>query len=419
MAAQKFPQAGHGSQAVMDALRAAKASDVDWRSGRLNSLVHFANSDVLDISKAAATAYFSENALGLAAFPSIKQMMQDLGRWVGDLLQAPETAGATITTGGTESIFLAIVAARERFLKRHRCAANGPLNIVVPQSAHPAFSKTGFYLGIEVRRAALAEDFAADPQAMAALIDEGTIMLAASAPAYPHGVIDPVEDIAALAVTRDLWMHVDACVGGFTLPFLRDLGHPLPGFDFAIDGVTSMSADLHKYGFTAKGCSALAVREEALVKHHRFAFEDWPRGAYQSDGFCGSRPASPIASAWAVLQFLGRDGYCDIMRTIIAGRDKYIAAVQSHRDLTVWGQPRATVFSYGAMELDIYDIAATMAEVGWNPHLITQPKGIHLGQLTPVHAGVADAYAEDLAAAVKKVKTGYKPASRITATYGG
>lgn len=418
MSRQPFPQTGRPADTILDALMRRKDEDADWRSGRLNSLVHYANEDVLQISKAAATAYFSENALGLAAFPSVRQMMTDLGEWVGDLLHAPASAVATVTTGGTESIFLAMKAARDRHLAQHGTAAFGALNIVVPRSAHPAFSKAASYLGLGVRRPPLTDGFQADPQAMEAAIDRNTVLLAASAPAYPHGVIDPVGQIAAMADARGLWLHVDACVGGFTLPFLRALGHPIPAFDFSLPGVTSLSADLHKYGFTAKGCAALVLRDEALHAFQRFTFDDWPRGAYSSDAFSGSRPAGPIASAWSVLQFLGFDGYCRLLRIIMAGRERYLQAVRTVPELCVWGDPPATIFSYGSPELDIHDVSAAMAERGWRPHLITEPKGIHLGQLTPVHAAVADAYAADLAAAVAAVKNGFKATQPVDARYG-
>jgi glutamate/tyrosine decarboxylase-like PLP-dependent enzyme len=240
-----------------------------------------------------------------------------------------------------------------------------------------------------------------------------------SAPTFPHGVVDPIADIAALARKHGVWCHVDACVGGFVAPFVKRLGHPVGDFDFAIDGVTSISADLHKYGFTAKGASLLLLADSAMRRHLVFEFDDWPRGHYSSPTFRGTRPGGAIASAWAVVRYLGVDGYTRIARTIMQGRDRLIAGIEAIDGFHVIGKPELSVMAYGASGIDIEAVAQQLGRRGWFVSGVASPPGIHMGMLSPAHTAVVDEYLADLRAAAAEVRAGATLVTAVDHSYGG
>lgn len=384
-----LPGKGRSWDRLKQDLEAAKAGDIDWRRGRAAVYVHFAGDDVAQVAKDAYALYFSENALGSAnAFPSLKQLESDLVGMTLDLLHAPASARGNVTSGGTESIFLAVKAARD-WARANKPAIRAP-RIVAPWSAHPAFDKAAHTLCMEVERTPIGPDFRADPDAMEAAVDERTVMIIGSAPAFPHGVVDPIEDIAAIARRHDLWCHVDACVGGFSLPFVAKLGHPVPPFDFAVPGVVSMSADLHKYGFTAKGASTVLYVDEGRQLFQAYEFDRWPRGRYFTHNFTGTRPGGAIAAAWAVMNYLGEDGYLDINRRILATRERIRAGVEA-LGMQVWGEPAMGVFAYGGPEVDMFALGAELSKDGWLVGHLREPPGIHL-MLTLAHEPIVDEY---------------------------
>jgi glutamate/tyrosine decarboxylase-like PLP-dependent enzyme len=381
--------------------------------------VHYAGEDVLAVAKEASQRFFSENALGPKAFPSLKKFEDDVVDWALDLLHAPPTASGVMTSGGTESLFLALATARD-WARAARPSITKP-EIVVPVSAHPAFDKAAHYLGLGVKRLPLRDDFRADVDAMAAAITPNTILVAGSAPAFPHGVIDPIPRIAALARERGLWCHVDACVGGFLAPFVKRAGYAVSDFDFAIEGVTSISADLHKYGFTAKGASLLLLADGAMRKYLEFDFDNWPRGRYKSSTFRGTRPGGAIASAWAVMRYLGLEGYTRIARTTMEGRDRLIAGLEALDGFHVVGEPELSVMGYGATGIDIDALAQELGERGWFVSGMASPPGIHMGMLSPAHAAVVDEYLADLRAAFAAVRSraDQAPVKAMDHSYGG
>ncbi|MGH2600915.1 MAG: aminotransferase class V-fold PLP-dependent enzyme, partial [Dehalococcoidia bacterium] len=267
-----------------------------------------------------------------------------------------------------------------------------------------------YYLGMEVVRVPVGEDFRANPAAMAAAVTPETVMLYGSAPAYSLGVIDPIAELGELAAERGLWFHVDACVGGMLAPFVRRAGYPVPAFDFELSGVTSISADLHKSGFAAKGASALLFRDAEHQASARYAFEDWPTGLYSTLTFTGTRPGGAIAAAWAVQRYLGEEGYLEIARTVMDARDRFVAGLEQIDGLHVWSDPELWAVAYGASGYDIHAVAKAMIERGWAIGGVRQPPGIHL-MITPVHAPVIDAYLADLRASVDDVRSGKRSAA--------
>lgn len=386
-----LPLTGLARDALVDELRARKAHDADWHGGRTWSLVYHADDEVAAVARAAAELFLFENALSPFAFPSLRNMEAEVVGWTAGLLNGPEAAG-TMTSGGSESIFLAVKSARDR-----SGIAGG--EVVLPITAHPAFEKAAHYLGLRTVHAPTGPDHRVDVDAVAALISDRTVLVVGSAPCYPFGVIDPIPDLAALAVDRGVAMHVDACLGGFFLPFWERLGRPVPHlWDFRVPGVSTISADAHKYGYAIKGASVLLHASRDLRRHQFFRYDDWPGGLYASPTAAGTRPAPPIAVAWAVMRHLGVEGYVRLAATVADTFDELRAGIAATAGLTVVGEPDIGVFCFTSSDADL-DIAAVgdaMDARGW--HLDRQPAGLHL-MVTPNHARVVDEFLADLDAA--------------------
>ena len=367
--------------------------------GATGMYVFFAGQDVLNVAKEAYTMFMSENALGPLAFPSLKKMEDDVVDMGLSLLNGPDGAIGNMTSGGSESIFLALKSARDRAISEGR--VSGQPEIVVPYSAHLAFDRACHYLGIQIHRVSLGIDLCADPDAMEKAITSNTILLAGSAPCYPFGLIDPIEDIAAIAKEKDIWMHVDACVGGYFAPFARMNGVDLPVFDFCAEGVLSMSADLHKYGYAAKGASTVLYRREDLHKHQIFDSEAWPGGRMVTPTAAGTRPGGAIAAAWAVMNYLGEEGYRQRAKSVVSTRQKLQSAVENLDALHVHGNPKLGLIAFGSDRVKIFSVYKKLFDRGWFTSVSTQPKGVHL-MLTPAHEAVIDEYIFDLRAAVEE-----------------
>ena len=307
-----------------------------------------------------------------------------------------------MTSGGTESILLAVKAARQRGLTER--GVRTP-NVVLPTSAHAAFEKGAYYFGLESRRVPVRDDWRADVDAMAAAADDDTVLVVGSAPQYPQGVIDPIPEIAALAAERGISCHVDACMGGVTLPYLARLGHPIPPFDFAVDGVTSMSVDLHKYGYTAKGASVILHRNKALRRHQTFITENWLGGTYGSSGVLGTKSGGPMAAAWAVLHHLGDDGYLRLTAAARSATEALAAGVAAQPGLVLRAEPETTLLAFGAAQpdrLDVFAVADALWRRGWYVDRQGPPASLHC-TVSAVHDGKIPAFLSDLRDAVDEV----------------
>ena len=273
-----MPKSGINKTELFDQMREVKNNNIKWREGKAFSLVFNGGEEITEVIKDAYTMFFSENGLNPSAFPSLKKFENEVVQMTASLLNGTESAG-NMTSGGTESILMAIKTARE-WAKVNKPEIKEP-ELIMPISAHPAFNKGGHYFGIKVVSIPTKADYRADVKAMKEAINENTILLVGSAPSYPQGVIDPIEEIATMAKENNLLMHVDACVGGVVLPFYKKLGADIPPFDFSVDGVTSMSVDLHKYGYAAKGASVVLYKNKALRRHQFYVTTDWPGGMYR------------------------------------------------------------------------------------------------------------------------------------------
>jgi len=396
-------EAGRPWTEIRSELLLRKSDDFDWRGGRLPIYVYYDNEELLEVSKEAYNLFFSENALGKKAFPSLARMEDEVVGMSLELFHAPADAAGSFTSGGTESVFLAVKTARDYFLAK-RGAVPRP-KIVIPITAHPVFDKAAEYLGLEVTRTSLRNDRRCDVEALAAAIDERTILIAGSAPCYPFGVYDPLAELAQVARERGVWLHVDACLGGFLAPFAKLEGFDIPDFDFSIDGVTSLSADLHKFGYCARGASIILYRSETLKSHQPFRFANWPRGAYSTETFLGSRPGGSIASAWAVMQYLGRVGYRRLACKILETKHRLVTGIQEITGLEVVMPSDLNVVLYRSTEqrVDINAVAELMAEKQWFVGRSRDPQAIHLA-LNAVHAPVIDRYVSDLREAVNHAR---------------
>lgn len=409
-----LPENGTDWETLREELIERGKDDVDWRRARTAVYVFNAGEDVLAVAKEAYSLFQSENALGPAAFPSLKRMETEVVEMGLSLLQAPDGACGDMTSGGSESIFLAVKACRNQARAQGRLAKGG--NLVLPRSAHPAFDKAAGVLGLDVVRVPVAEDLRADVAAMADAITPETLMIVGSAPCFPYGLIDPIPELGALARDTDTWLHVDACVGGYFAPFARMNGVELVDFDFAVPEVRTVSADLHKYGYAAKGASTLFHRSAEQREHQVFDFDDWPAGGMHTPTAAGTRPGGAIAGAWAVMRYLGVAGYRAKAKMVTDTRRKLMDGLREIEGLHVWGDPRLGLFAYGAVDLDIFAVWKRLMERGWFTGLITEPRGIHL-MLSPAHAEVADEYLGDLRDAAGAVRSAGESAADTRARY--
>lgn len=407
-----FPDGGTDKRTILDALAAARAHDADWRGGRTFSLVYFAGEDVLEVMRAAYATYIHENGLSLDAFPSLRRFERDLIEGCSALFGA---ATGSITSGGTESILMAVKAARD-FARATRPDVATP-EILVPETAHPAFDKAAHTLGVRIRHVPVDAGFRADVDAMRAMVGPDTVLLVGTAYSFPHGVVDPIRDIAALAIERGLLCHVDACLGGFVLAFAAEAGGEAVDFDFRVPGVTSMSADLHKYGYAAKGASLVLYRDRALRRHQFFATTDWPGGIYASPTMAGTRPGGAIAAAWAVMNHLGREGYVRLTRTVLDTSRRLREGVAAVPGLRLLGDPRHSVLAFAGDGLDVFAVDERLRARGWHLDRLQRPAGVQM-IVTPAHAPVADTFLSDLAEATRAVREGGLAAAADGAIYG-
>jgi len=399
---QDLPKEGLSPDDLFAELDVRGKGDVDWRGGHTWSLVFYAGEELLDVSKRAYNQFYAGNALSPFAFPSLQRFENEVVHMTLGMLHAGAEAVGTMTSGGTESILMAVKAARDKQRAEHP-EVDAP-ELLLPQSAHPAFDKAAHYLGLRTRRIPLREDFRADVEAAESMITPNTALMVGSAPGYPHGVVDPIAELASLAEARGVSFHVDACLGGFFLPWLEKLGYAVPPFDFRVSGVTSISADIHKYGYGPRGTSTILYRSEAYRRHQFFAQVDWPGGLYGSPSMTGSRPGGAIAAAWAVMRYLGEDGYLRLakqtMDTTLALRE----GIEAIDGLSVLGNPEMSVFAIGSEELDLFRVAQGMQDAGWNVDAQHRPAAMHM-MVNAAHAQIVEPFLEDLRQVVERSRT--------------
>ena len=386
---------------ILARMRDAREHDARWHEGRAWSLVYHAGDEVTNLLKEAYTLFFSENGLNPTAFPSLRKFETEVVAMAAGLLGGNDETAGTMTGGGTESILMAVKTARD--WARAKRPVPGVPEMVLPRTAHPAFHKAGQYFGVKPVVVPLGADLRADVAAVEAAITPNTILVVGSAPAYPFGVVDPIAELAAVAQKRGLLCHVDACVGGFMLPFVRKLGYPVPDFDFRVPGVTSLSADLHKYAYAAKGASVILYHDRALRRFQFHVHTDWPGGIYVSPGMAGTRPGGSIAAAWAILNYLGEEGYLELADTVMKTVQGLQEGIRAIPELYILGEPVMSIMAIASRRLNVFEVGDEMGLRGWALDRQQFPMSLHL-TVTPAHAQVAEQFLADLDEVVKLVK---------------
>jgi len=397
-----LPEHGMSPEAIFAELDDLQRDDVQWRNGRAFSLVYYGGPDVSAVAEEAYRRYSAENALNTDAFPGLRAMQNEVVATVGDWLHSGLDGAGFMTSGGTESILMAVKAARERGRKERGITAP---NVVLPTSAHAAFEKGCYYFGVESRRVEVDSTWRADVEAMRAAIDDSTVLVVGSAPQYPQGVIDPITDIAALAAERDINCHVDACMGGVTLTYMERLGESVPAWNFDVPGVTSISVDLHKYGYTAKGASVIMHRTKKLRAYQTFVTDNWLGGLYGSSGVLGTKGGGSIAGAWAVMRYLGDDGYLRLTAAARRACLELAAAIATIPELQLRAEPDATLVAFGATDeatLDVFAVAGALWRRGWYVDRQGPPASLHC-TVSVVHDGKISEFVSDLRSAVEEV----------------
>lgn len=397
-----FPEVGQSRDEILAALTDFRARDLK-NDGRAFAFIYDAGQATRELARDAFSACMSINGLDPTMYPSARTIENTVVGACLSLVRAPEGAVGTATAGGTESVMLAVKSARD-FARKTRPHIQRP-KMLLPLTAHACFHKAAHYLGVDVITVDVDPvTFRADANDARAKMTDDVILVVGSAPSYAHGVIDPIEALASLAKEYGALMHVDACVGGLALPFLREIGVDVAPFDFSVDGVTSMSMDLHKYGFAPKGASVLVQRNRALRDAQYFACASWTGYPVVNSTTLGSKSLSALGGAYAVMHHLGRSGYREIARSMWGATQTLVKAIESTPGLRMLGRPEMNLFAFTTVDGDLFELADRLGECGWHVQVTygfgPSPANIHL-TLEPGNSGRADEFARDLATCMR------------------
>lgn len=397
-----LPRKGLSSAEVLRRIQEFRAADPTFVRGQMTAYCMMGSHELQAVLEQAYQVYFFQNALVRRFLPGMRQMEEQLREIAASLLSGGKPGvRVNLTSGGSESLFCGFHAARE-WAKEEYPHISQP-EVIAPFSAHATISKACHYLGLKLTRVPVGKDLRADVQAMEAAIGPNTIALAGSAPSWPYGRIDPITEIAALGQRRNLWVHVDACVGGYLAPFVARLGYFLPAWDFSVPGVKSISADLHKYAYAPKPASTIAFESEALLKYHNVAASDWPSATYLTEGMIGSRPAGAIAATWAALHFLGEEGYLDYARRTMDTKQRLINGL-----VKLGMKPLDTdlcVLLFETGDVSAEALVGALTEAGW-PCMGTQRPPMVQLIVDPLVADVVDDYLKDLGRLLTMLREG-------------
>lgn len=415
---RRLPEQARAREAILaDVAALAEFEEVAWRDGKASGAVYHGDQEHIAFLNDVYALQSQSNPLHIDLWPSGMKFEAEVVAMTAAMLGSGIAATdddeivGTITSGGTESIFLAMKAYRDR-------AGIKKPEMVVASSAHVAFDKAAQYLGMRLTKVPVGPDFRADVDAMARTVSRRTVVVAGSAPGFPHGVIDPIPALSEMAQERGIGFHTDACLGGFVLPWAERLGYEVPPFDFRLPGVTSMSADTHKYGYAAKGTSVVLYRGRDL-RHRQFSIAtDWPGGLYYSPTLAGSRPGALVAAAWAAMLSMGEEGYLRATAAVLETGAEIRAGIESIEGLRVLGDP-LWVIAFSSDTADIYEVMARMAERGWSLNGLHHPPAVHLAvTLRHTRPGVAALFLQDLDAAVAEARTTGEATTGSAPLYG-
>ncbi|CAF2252850.1 unnamed protein product [Brassica napus] len=403
--AKELPVKGLGVQ-VLEKMETEKRNDPNWQ-GKCSGTVYIGGNESeghFTLINQACSMFAHTNPLHIDVFQSVVRFESEVVAMTAALLGSKETVSGeqicgNMTSGGTESIVLAVKSSRDYM--KYKKGIKRP-EMIIPESGHSAYDKAAQYFNIKLWRVPVGKDFRADVKAMRRHINRNTIMIVGSAPGFPHGIIDPIEELGQLALSYGICFHVDLCLGGFVLPFARKLGYQIPAFDFSVQGVTSISIDVHKYGLAPKGTSTVLYRNHEIRKHQFVAVTEWSGGLYVSPTIAGSRPGSLVAGAWAAMMSLGEEGYLENTGKIMEASKRLEEGVRGISELFVVGKPDMTIVAFGSKSLDIFEVNDIMSSKGWHLNALQRPNSIHIC-VTLQHVPVVDDFLQDLREAVETV----------------
>ncbi len=394
-----FPGRSFSKEEVMEKLGEYAKLDADPYSGKLFTIAFESGAeDTRNLSHQAFTMFMDKNFLDFTEFRGPVKLEKEVIDIAKSLMKADEKAVGTFTFGGTESVFLAVKAARDQFFIKKGFQIP---EIVMPVTGHPCYEKAAEYMGMNLIRVPInVETMEGDPEAIRGAVTENTAMIVGSVPNWPFGTLDPIEEFAQVAVENDVWFHVDACVGGFILPLLRKLGEPIPVFDFTIPGVSSISMDPHKFAYTSIGASIVLFRKSFSKMLSQYVNLRWPGYPIVNPGVLSTRSAGPIAATWAALHYLGEEGYLNLARRLLHTRNQ-IADGLTKMGFSIVGRPRSPIIAFTSEDINLYTLSDALLKKGWhvNPQRgiadLNIPRSIHL-TITPIHDQMAEQFLKDL-----------------------
>ena len=402
MVKEKIPKTGITEKDLFEYMENSMHSDIDWRSGKTFGAVYYPGDKYSKAISNAYIKYMHENAFDPQLFSSILTMENELVQQTASLFSSNQKLFGNLTSGGTESIFLSVLSARN-WSKKQKTIKNP--EVILSSSAHPAFLKAMNFLKIKPVIVPTNKDFNLNLNGFKEAINQNTILLVASAPAYPTGMIDPISKLSNLALENKLLLHVDACIGGFLLSFLKKCNYNIPLFDFNLDGVSSLSVDLHKYAYAPKGSSVLLYRNDELRKQQFSVYPNWEGGIYGSTSFLGTKPGGIVAASWFALNHIGENGYIELTQKTMSATKVIYDFIQKSEHLTLIGNPIMSLIAFHSEKYDIYHIADELSNLGWYIGRLQNPRGIHL-VVSQIHAdGAAENFIADLQSVLKSLSS--------------
>ena len=413
----KIPQTGRDRADILRELEAMRAQEEShWKAGFVSGAVYHGDPEYIDFLNQVYAINSQSNPLHADVWPSATKFEAEIVAMTANMLgEAGQDVCGTVSSGGTESILLAMKTYRDR--AREKKGITKP-EMIVPVTAHAAFDKASQYFGIRIIHIPVDSNFRADVNAARKAVSRNTIVVVGSAPSFPHGAIDPIEELSDLAHQHGIGLHTDACLGGFVLPWAEKLGYPVPPFDFRLPGVTSISADTHKYGYAAKGTSVILYRGQDLRRHQYYATADWPGGLYFSPTFTGSRPGALSAACWAAMTSMGAQGYLDATKKILETAEVIKQGIREIPELRILGDP-LFVIAFASDSLDIYKVLDDMSRKKWSLNGLHKPACVHLCvTLRHTQPGVAERFIQDLKSAVAYVKEHPEEKGTMAPVYG-
>lgn len=402
MSKDKIPKTGIDEKDLFEYMENSMHSDIDWRSGKTFGAVYYPGEKYSIAISNAYIKYMHENAFDPQLFSSILTMENELVQQTASLFSSNQKLFGNLTSGGTESIFLSLLSARN-WSNKQKTTKNP--EVILSSSAHPAFLKAMNFLKIKPVIVPTNKDFNLNFNGFKEAINQNTILLVASAPAYPTGMIDPISELSILALENKLLLHVDACIGGFLLSYLKKCNYNIPPFDFNLDGVSSLSVDLHKYAYAPKGSSVLLYRNDELRKQQFSVYPNWEGGIYGSTSFLGTKPGGIVAASWFALNHIGENGYIELTQKTMSATKVIYDFIQKSEHLSLIGNPIMSLLAFNSEKHDIYHIADLLSEKGWYIGRLQNPPGIHL-VVSQIHAdGAAENFIADLQSVLKSLSS--------------